>query len=195
MCRAVLGRGVVAVVVGVSVAAAACGNVEGSDVLAPASAFERQVAELCDLQPQGDPLSGRLRTALSQGQTTFQPDEAARCIAWLRDNGCPHGDGAYAFSYFVLRLPGVCRRAYRGNIARDGQCADHAACAGDSYCQVYYAEGSESPSTEPKTSSRCEARLPPGETCISFEQCSVADEQVPDCASQADGTAQCTTAT
>ena len=151
-----------------SVATAACGEEERTDVLAPASAFERQVAELCGLQPQGDSLG-----ALTEGQTTLQPDEAARCIAWLRDNDCRHLEAPGEFSYLVLRLPGVCRRAYRGNIGQDGQCAASAACAGDSYCQVYS-----------ETSSKCEARLPPGETCSSFDECSVADEQVPNCASQ-----------
>jgi hypothetical protein len=148
--------------------------------LAPASSFEREVAELCDLVPSGDGLSVGLRNALTKGEARFQPEEAARCITWLRENGCLHAGTPEMLSYLVLRLPGLCRLAYIGSVPTGGQCSHSVACTDDAHCQAV----SES-------SAHCVPRVPPGAQCFSPDECSVSAEEIPACAPSPDGDRQC----
>jgi hypothetical protein len=154
------------------------GNTSSPDLAAPTS-FERDVLELCGLEPNGDPLGGRLRDSLVAGETIFQPEEAARCVSWLRENGCRHMDGP-GLVFFVLRLPGVCRHAYLGNVAVGEPCPLSEACMGDAHCRPY---------TE--SWSICESRSPAGGECHSVDECSVLETDVPNCVPDDVGVSRC----
>jgi hypothetical protein len=154
------------------------GNTDSPDLAAP-TAFERSVLELCGLEPSDDPLHQRLRSSLVAGQATFHPEEAERCVSWLRENGCLHVDGP-GLSFFELRLPGICRHAYSGNVAVGDACTSSEACLGDSYCRAH----GESLST-------CESRSAAGAECQSIDQCSVLEAEIPNCLPDDAGVSRC----
>ncbi len=156
-----------------------CGGDARQPDLAAPTAFERNVSTLCGFEPSDDQLVQGLQSALEKNQATFDPDAAARCIAWLEENGCLHADGG-GLAFFVLRLPGICRLAYTGHVAVGDSCTVSAACFGDAYCQ---------PHTE--TSSTCEPRSPPSGPCHSPDECSISETQVPSCVSDEAGTMSC----
>jgi hypothetical protein len=164
---------------GAACCSAGCGGEARQADLAAPIAFEHNVSTLCGFEPSDDPLGQGLRTALENGQATFDRDAAARCIDWLDENGCPHANGG-ALAFFVLRLPGICRLAYTGHVGVGDSCAISAACLGDAYCHAH---------TE--TSSTCEPRSLPSATCHSIDECSVYITQVPNCVRDEAETMRC----
>ena len=154
------------------------GNTDSPDLAAPTT-FERSVSELCGFEPSDDPVNQRLRSSLVAGQATFQPEEAERCVSWLRENGCLHAD-VPGLSFFVLRLPGICRHAYSGSVAVGDSCTIGEACLGDSYCRAY---------TE--TLSTCESRSTAGVECQSIDECSVSEAEIPNCLPDDAGVSRC----
>lgn len=159
----------------------ACGGDTSSQPHAAASAFAREVTELCNLTPTGDSLSTPLEDALSRGVAVFQPEQAERCLLWLRDHGCLHSTEPGVLSYLELRLPGLCRLAYAGSIPPGEPCSASAACAGDSSClaEVDFGAG------------RCKPRLAAGEACVGVDACAAEDEQIPNCARNEEGKRRC----
>lgn len=161
---------------------ACAGDTSTTDDLAPARAFEREVAGLCGLTLTGDPMSGALGTALAEGQARFEAAEATQCLAWLRANGCSHAhaEAQNSLALLLIKLPGLCRSAYSGSVAIGEACSHSVACAGDSYCKAIS-----------ETLAQCAPRSLVGEPCFSLEECSVTDEQVPDCLPDSAGTKRC----
>lgn len=172
-----MGRTAAALLIGV--VGACAGSSSESSPTDSAEAFERALAAACELQGGG--LTQRRASALEAGTATFRKPEAARCLSFLEEHPCRHGSGDGLLAGLALRLPGVWRAAYAGTLAPGEDCGDDVECAGDSFC------GTENDAM----TTTCKARRPAGTLCSDIGNCSVSEEQVPDCVPDSDGARRC----